>query len=84
MSTFDSVPDTFRFHDLPREIRDQVYEIIVNSEVAPSAQINQRDRSSRHARDLETRKRGAKYAEVLQELQMPALTGFGLLCSNLF
>lgn len=60
MSTFDSVPDTFWFLDLPREIRDQVHEITLNGEVASPAQLNQRNRSLRHARGLETQKRRCK------------------------
>lgn len=61
MSTFESVPDTFQSLDLPREIRDQVSKIIVRGEVIPPAQLIRRDRSSRHARDFETRKRGVKF-----------------------
>lgn len=61
-----------------------MYEITLNGEVAPPAQLNQRDRSSRQARGLETRKGGAKYNGVLLELQVPVLTSYGLLCSNRF
>lgn len=83
MSTVGSVLDTFRFLDLPREIPDQVYEITLNGKVAPPAQLNQRDRSSRHTTGLEARKGGAKYNGVLlHELQVPAMAGYGLLCSN--
>ena len=82
MSSFDSGPDTFRFLDLTREMQDRVHEIILNDEVAPPAELDNCDRSPRHVRDLETRRRGARNVGLLHELQMPAMASYGLLCSN--